>query len=546
MQLTGAQIVIECLKEQKVDTVFGYPGGAILNVYDELYKHQNEIRHVLTSHEQGASHAADGYARSTGKVGVCFATSGPGATNLVTGIATAYMDSIPMVALTGQVATKLIGKDAFQEVDITGATLPFTKHSYLIKDGLDIPRVVNEAFHIANTGRPGPVLIDFPMDLLKKEFDYPEEDEDVNIRGYKLMGKANESQVKKVAEAIKGAKKPVILAGGGVVISDATNEFRKFVKETDIPVVSTMMGIGILPSDNPRYYGMIGSHGVKRANLLFNRADLVIVMGSRLGDRTVANVKGLEEGNKLIHIDLDPAEIGKNTQPYIPVVGDIKDVLEQLTSQISGYKTSKEWIDEADELRQRFTHKPVCEDNGFVNPKYFLNVLSEKTNSDVYLSTEVGQNQIWCANNFNFKTPRSLLTSGGFGTMGYSIPAAIGVRAALPDTQIVAVCGDGSFQMSLMELATMRQWDLPIKFVIMRNGYLGLVREYQHHTYHDRYSGVSLDGSPDFEKIAEAYGLDYFYLEHNDEMEQRIDEFLACDHAAMMVCEVYSFDLVKE
>ena len=297
MKMTGAQILLECLLEQGVDTVFGYPGGAILNVYDELYKHQNEIRHVLTSHEQGASHAADGYARSTGKVGVCFATSGPGATNLVTGIATAYMDSIPMVALTGQVATKLIGKDAFQEVDITGATLPFTKHSYLIKDGLDIPRVVNEAFHIANTGRPGPVLIDFPMDLLKKEFDYPDEDEDVNIRGYKLMGKANESQVKKVAEAIKGAKKPVILAGGGVVISDATNEFRKFVKETDIPVVSTMMGIGILPSDNPRYYGMIGSHGVKRANLLFNRADLVIVMGSRLGDRTVANVKGLEEGN---------------------------------------------------------------------------------------------------------------------------------------------------------------------------------------------------------------------------------------------------------
>ena len=317
--MTGAEMVVKTLEKNGVKVVFGYPGAANCPIIDKLSF--SSIKHILTRNEQGAAHMASGYARVTKQAGVCTATSGPGATNLITGIATAYMDSIPMVALTGQVATKLIGKDAFQEVDITGATLPFTKHSYLIKDGLDIPRVVNEAFHIANTGRPGPVLIDFPMDLLKKEFDYPEEDEDVNIRGYKLMGKANESQVKKVAEAIKGAKKPVILAGGGVVISDATNEFRKFVKETDIPVVSTMMGIGILPSDNPRYYGMIGSHGVKRANLLFNRADLVIVMGSRLGDRTVANVKGLEEGNKLIHIDLDPAEIGKNTQPYIPVVG---------------------------------------------------------------------------------------------------------------------------------------------------------------------------------------------------------------------------------
>ena len=300
--MTGAEMVVKTLEKNGVKVVFGYPGAANCPIIDKLSF--SSIKHILTRNEQGAAHMASGYARVTKQAGVCTATSGPGATNLITGIATAYMDSIPMVALTGQVATKLIGKDAFQEVDITGATLPFTKHSYLIKDGLDIPRVVNEAFHIANTGRPGPVLIDFPMDLLKKEFDYPDE-------------------------------------------------------ETDIPVVSTMMGIGILPSDNPRYYGMIGSHGVKRANLLFNRADLVIVMGSRLGDRTVANVKGLEEGNKLIHIDLDPAEIGKNTQPYIPVVGDIKDVLEQLTSQISGYKTSKEWIDEADELRQRFTHKPV-------------------------------------------------------------------------------------------------------------------------------------------------------------------------------------------
>jgi len=357
------------------------------------------------------------------------------------------------------------------------------------------------------------------------------------------MGKANESQVKKVAEAIKGAKKPVILAGGGVVISDATNEFRKFVKETDIPVVSTMMGIGILPSDNPRYYGMIGSHGVKRANLLFNRADLVIVMGSRLGDRTVANVKGLEEGNKLIHIDLDPAEIGKNTQPYIPVVGDIKDVLEQLTSQISGYKTSKEWIDEADELRQRFTHKPVCEDNGFVNPKYFLNVLSEKTNSDVYLSTEVGQNQIWCANNFNFKTPRSLLTSGGFGTMGYGLPAAIGASVAANGSKpVIAVMGDGSFQMDLPEMGTMAQWDIPVKMVLFQNHRLGMVHEHQYLLYKSNYQAVEIEGKPDFAMLAKAYGFESGVANENSEVSEAIDKMMAHDGSYLLIVNVNPFE----
>ena len=541
MRMTGAEMVVRTLEKNGVKVVFGYPGAANCPIIDKLSF--SSIKHILTRNEQGAAHMASGYARVTKQAGVCTATSGPGATNLITGIATAYMDSIPMVALTGQVATKLIGKDAFQEVDITGATLPFTKHSYLIKDGLDIPRVVNEAFHIANTGRPGPVLIDFPMDLLKKEFDYPEEDEDVNIRGYKLMGKANESQVKKVAEAIKGAKKPVILAGGGVVISDATNEFRKFVKETDIPVVSTMMGIGILPSDNPRYYGMIGSHGVKRANLLFNRADLVIVMGSRLGDRTVANVKGLEEGNKLIHIDLDPAEIGKNTQPYIPVVGDIKDVLEQLTSQISGYKTSKEWIEEADELRQRFTHKPVCEDNGFVNPKYFLNVLSEKTNSDVYLSTEVGQNQIWCANNFNFKTPRSLLTSGGFGTMGYGLPAAIGASVAANGSKpVIAVMGDGSFQMDLPEMGTMAQWDIPVKMVLFQNHRLGMVHEHQYLLYKSNYQAVEIEGKPDFAMLAKAYGFESGVANENSEVSEAIDKMMAHDGSYLLIVNVNPFE----
>ncbi|MCI8979131.1 MAG: biosynthetic-type acetolactate synthase large subunit [Clostridia bacterium] len=541
MRLTGAEMAVKALEKNGVKVVFGYPGAANCPIIDKLSF--SSIKHILTRNEQGAAHMASGYARVTKQAGVCTATSGPGATNLITGIATAYMDSIPMVALTGQVTTKLIGKDAFQEVDITGATLPFTKHSYLIKDGLDIPKVVNEAFHIANTGRPGPVLIDFPMDILKAEFDYPDEDEEVNIRGYKLLGKANESQVKKVAEAVKAAKKPVILAGGGIVTSDAMTEFRKFVKETDIPVVSTMMGIGTIPTDSPRYYGMIGSHGVKRANMIFNRADLVIVMGSRLGDRTVANVKGLEEGNKLIHIDIDPAEIGKNTQPYIPVVGDIKDVLEQLIPLISGYKADKSWIEETEELRDRFTYKPFSDDNGFVNPRYFLNVLSAKTKSDVYLSTEVGQNQIWCANNFTFTSPRSLLTSGGFGTMGYGLPAAIGASVAAEGQKpVIAVMGDGSFQMDLPEMGTMAQWDIPVKMVLFQNKRLGMVHEHQYLLYKSNYQAVNIDCEPDFAMLAKAYGFESGTVTENSKVGEAIDKMMSADGSYLLIVNVNPFE----
>lgn len=541
MKMTGAEMAVKTLEKNGVKVVFGYPGAANCPIIDKLSF--SSIKHILTRNEQGAAHMASGYARVTKQAGVCTATSGPGATNLITGIATAYMDSIPMVALTGQVATKLIGKDAFQEVDITGATLPFTKHSYLIKDGLDIPKVVNEAFHIANTGRPGPVLIDFPMDILKMEFDYPDEEDEVNIRGYKLLGKANESQVKKVSEAVRKAKKPVILAGGGIVTSDAMTEFRKFVKETDIPVVSTMMGIGTIPTDNPRYYGMIGSHGVKRANMIFNRADLVIVMGSRLGDRTVANVRGLEEGNKLIHIDIDPAEIGKNIQPYIPVVGDIKDVLEQLIPLISGYKADKEWTDEADELRARFTHTPFSDDNGFVNPRHFLNVLSAKTKSDVYLSTEVGQNQIWCANNFTFTSPRSLLTSGGFGTMGYGLPAAIGASAAAEGQKpVIAVMGDGSFQMDLPEMGTMVQWDIPVKMVLFQNRRLGMVHEHQYLLYKSNYQAVNIDCKPDFEILAKAYGIESGTVTENSKVGEAIDKMMSSDGSYLLIVNVNPFE----
>lgn len=541
MRITGAEMVVKTLEKNGVKVVFGYPGAANCPIIDKLSF--SSIKHILTRNEQGAAHMASGYARVTKQAGVCTATSGPGATNLITGIATAYMDSVPMVALTGQVATKLIGKDAFQEVDITGATLPFTKHSYLINDGLEIPRVVNEAFHIANTGRPGPVLIDFPMDILKQEFDYPEEDEEINIRGYKLLGKANESQIKKVAEAIKKAKKPVVLAGGGITISEATSEFRKFIRSTDIPVVSTMMGIGNLPTDDSRYYGMIGSHGVKRANMIFNRADLVIAMGTRLGDRTVANVNGLEDGNKLIHIDIDPAEIGKNVQPYIPVVGDVKDVLEQLIPLIAGYSADKAWIEEVDELRERFTHTPSSEDNGYVNPRYFLNILSKKTNSDVYLSTEVGQNQIWCANNFTYTSPRSLLTSGGFGTMGYGLPAAIGASvAAAGEKPVIAVMGDGSFQMDLPEMGTMAQWDIPVKMVLFQNRRLGMVHEHQFLLYKSNYQAVTIEDTPDFELLAKAYGFESSTVMENSGVDEAIDKMLSSDGSYLLIVNVSPFE----
>lgn len=538
--MTGAEMVVKKLEANGVKTVFGYPGAANCPIIDKLSF--SSIHHILTRNEQGAAHMASGYARVTKRAGVCTATSGPGATNLITGIATAYMDSVPLVALTGQVATPLIGKDAFQEVDITGATLPFTKHSYLVKDGLEIGRIVDEAFHIANTGRPGPVLIDFPMDILKQEFDYPDNDEGVNIRGYKLLGKANEAQIRKVADAVNAAKRPVILVGGGVVISDAISELREFVKKTGIPVVSTMMGLGVLPSDSPQFCGMIGSHGAKRANIILNTSDLVLAMGTRLGDRSVANLKNLEEEKKLVHIDIDPAEIGKNIQPYIPVVGDIKDVLNQLSPMLKGYKAEGEWITKVNEIKTKFTHHPSGTDTGFVNPRYFLEVLSKKTKSDVYLSTEVGQNQIWAANYFNFQCPRSMITSGGFGTMGYGLPSAIGASAAQSEKPVIAIMGDGSFQMDLPEMGTMCQHDIPVKMVVFENDRLGMVHEHQYLLYKSNYQSVSIEGSPDFNKLADAYGIRNGKIKENSEIEKAIDDMLSDKKSYLLVVSVNPYE----
>ncbi|MCD8390247.1 MAG: biosynthetic-type acetolactate synthase large subunit [Firmicutes bacterium] len=539
--MTGAQMVVKSLEKNGVKVVLGYPGAANCPIIDRLSF--SSIKHILTRNEQGAAHMASGYARVTKTAGVCTATSGPGATNLITGIATAYMDSVPMVAITGQVALPLVGKDAFQEVDITGATLPFTKHSYLIKDGLDIGKIVNEAFYIANTGRPGPVLIDIPMDILKKEFDYPETEEKINIRGYKLAGKASESQIKKVAEAVKEAKRPVILAGGGVVISDAVEEFRKLISKTDIPVISTMMGIGVLEHDSKNNYGMVGSHGAKVANVIVNRADLVIAMGSRLGDRTTAHcMKTLTESDKLIHIDLDPAEIGKNIVPKIPVVGDIKDVLSQLTPLLSDYKISAEWAKQISDYRKLYHTEVVSEDTGTVSPEYFLEQLSEKTGSNVYVSTEVGQNQIWTSNYFCFRHPRSFLTSGGFGTMGYGLPAAIGASAAQDEKPVISIMGDGSFQMNLPEMATICQWDIPVKMVVLRNNRLGMVHEHQFLLYQNNYQAVSLDGSPDFNKLADAYGIRSGYVTENSAVSAAIDEMMSDKKPYLLVVEVSPYE----
>lgn len=536
MLLTGAEMVVRCLEKHGVEVVFGYPGAANCPIIDKLSF--SGIKHILTRNEQGAAHMASGYARVTKKVGVCTATSGPGATNLITGIATAYMDSVPMIALTGQVASPVIGKDAFQEVDITGATLPFTKHNYLVEDGRQIKKIMEEAFYIATTGRKGPVLIDIPMDYLKSTYEYDDNEEPVKIRGYRVLEKVNDAQIMKVANAIKESKKPVILAGGGIVGSDALKEFRKLVKQTEIPVVATMNGIGTLPTDDRLYFGMIGSHGRKSANLLLNNADTVIILGARLGDRSVYNAKRLGDKTKLIHIDIDPAEIGKNMLPYIPVVADIKDAVKHLLPLLDDYKSSNEWQTEANELKASdkvYTKQP--QDNGFVDPKYFMTVLSEKTGSRIYVSTEVGQNQIWTANYFKFENARSFITSAGFGTMGYGLPAAIGASVAT-DKPVIAIMGDGSFQMDLPELATMRQWNIPVKMVVFENKRLGMVHEHQYLLYKSNYQAVFLDGSPDFEKLAEAYGIRSARIKENSEIESGIKKLMQDDDSFLLIVAV--------
>ena len=533
--ISGAEIMVKCLEAEGIKVVFGYPGATICPFYDKIY--DSDIKHVLVRQEQNAAHAASGYARCSGKPGVCVATSGPGATNLITGIATAYTDSIPMVAITGQVRSDLLGRDVFQEADITGACEPFVKHSYIVKKTEDLPRVFKEAFHIASTGRKGPVLIDIPMDIQEneiEEFVYPDK---VNILGYKPNTKGHAIQVKRAVEAIKQSKRPLIVSGGGVLLSGIKLKFQKFADKTKIPVISTMMGIGVMPSDHEMYLGMLGTHGKRVANRALHEADLVIVCGARLGDRAVAAPHQMSENTTVIHIDIDPAEIGKNVKTEIPIVGDMKNVMNMLIDEIGDYQVPNMWHETVKTWKKELFRVPPVFD-GYVEPRTLVSHLSSMLRSKAILVADVGQNQIWCANNFRIREGR-FLTTGGMGTMGYSIPASVGAKFARPNRDVVVVCGDGSFQMSMNELATIAGNDLAIKIIIMRNHRLGMVRELQDNNYNKRHSATILQGDPDFLKIADAYGIDHAEANSNEEAEEIIKKMVKSDKPFILVCNVY-------
>lgn len=533
--ISGAEIMVKCLEAEGVSVVFGYPGATICPFYDKIY--DSNIKHVLVRQEQNAAHAASGYARCSGKPGVCVATSGPGATNLITGIATAYTDSIPMIAITGQVRSDLLGRDVFQEADITGACEPFVKHSYLVSKTEDLPRIFKEAFHIASTGRQGPVLIDIPMDIQTneiEEFVYPDS---VNIIGYKPNTKGHAVQVKRAVEAIKKSKRPIIVSGGGVLSSGVKLKFQNFALKARIPVISTMMGIGVMPSDNELYLGMLGTHGKAVANRALHEADLVIVCGARLGDRAVAAPDQMSNNTTVIHIDIDPAEIGKNVKTEIPIVGDMRNVLKMLAENIGDYTVPEEWQQTVNAWKKDLYKTPPVFD-GFVEPRTLMSHLSAMFRSKAILVADVGQNQIWCANNFRIREGR-FLTTGGMGTMGYSIPAAVGAKFARPDRDVIAVCGDGSFQMGMNELATIAGNNLNIKIIIMKNTRLGMVRELQDKNYEGRHSATILQGDPDFLGIAKAYGIDCAQASSNDEAENIIKGIVNSDKPFILVCNVY-------
>jgi len=501
VRLSGTEIVVECLKKEKVEVVFGIPGGAIMPLYDTIYKKQY-FRHILTKHEQGAAHAADGYARATGKVGVCFATSGPGATNLVTGLANAYLDSIPVVAFTGQVISPLIGTDAFQEVDITGITLPITKNNYLVMDVKNLASTIKEAFYLARTGRPGPVLIDLPKDVqnAKTEFNYPEKS---RYSGYHPTLKGNLNQIKKAAKAIQESKKPVIYAGGGIIASNAAKELKNFVDKTNIPVTTTLTGLGSFPENNPLSLGMLGMHGLASANIAINESDLIVALGTRFDDRVTGNIKRFCPKAKYIHVDIDPAEISKNIKINIPIVGDVKYVLSKMNELIEP-KKEIEWLTEIAEIKQKNQLK-YKRDN-ILRPQYIIEKLNEITGGEAIIVTDVGQHQMWAAQYYQYLHPRSFITSGGLGTMGFGLPAAIGAQIGCPKKKVICISGDGGFQMNSQELVTAVNNNLPIVTIIMNNGYLGMVRQWQELFFQKRYSSTNLEGSPDFSKLVEVYG----------------------------------------
>ena len=535
--MNGAQALIESLLREGVTHMFGYAGATICPAVDALKEHP-EIEYTLVRTEQNAGHMASGYARISGKVGVCMVTSGPGATNLITGIATAYMDSIPMVAITGQVPSPLLGRDIFQEVDITGAVAPFSKHSYLVKNANDIPRVIKEAFHIASTGRPGPVLIDIPIDVQEqhlRSFHYPEQ---VDIRGYKPSVKGNDLQIKRVVEAIARSRQPLICAGGGVWLADARAELLELAESCAIPVVKTMMGIGLIPTDHPLNMGMIGAHGNHCANQALARADLLIMVGTRAADRAVVDPREIQRRMATIHIDVDPAEIGKNMQAAVPLVGDVKVILQQILERGAPVTDSSAWLEQLKDYRKAELQRTFPQREDYVFPGTVMRKLGRKLDEDAVVCVDVGQNQIFACKYLPQKQGR-LLTSGGLGTMGYALPAAIGAKVAAPEKQTVVVCGDGSFQMAMNELSAIRCADMDVKIVLLRNHMLGLVHQIQCSApYHGPF-GVALDGSPDFETIAAAYGIPSLLANDEEKLDEVLDQFLNTKGCCLLICEVH-------
>lgn len=537
MQLTGSQILVECLKEQGVDTIFGYPGGSVLNIYDELYRHQEEIRHILTSHEQGASHAADGYARSTGKVGVCLATSGPGATNLVTGIATAYMDSVPMVAITGNVAVNLLGKDSFQEVDIAGITMPITKHNFIVKDVNKLADTLRKAFRIAQTGRPGPVLVDIAKDVTANKAEY-EKAEILPIE--RVKDTIQEEDVETALKMIKEARKPMIFIGGGAVISDAEKEVREFVYKVDAPVTDTLMGKGAFNGDDAYYTGMLGMHGTKTANLSVTECDLLITIGARFSDRVTGNAQKFAKNAKILQIDIDPVEINKNVIVSHCIIGDVKEVLILLNAKIEQHD-NKEWVAHVLEMKNKF---PLKYHEGILTGPYILEKLYEITNGDAIITTEVGQHQMWSAQYFKYKKPRTFITSGGLGTMGYGLGACIGAKVGNPDKTVVNIAGDGCFRMNMNEIATAARYHIPIIQIVFNNHVLGMVRQWQSLFYGQRYSHTTLNDSVDFVKLAEAMGAKAYRITKPEEVDGVLKEAIALNAPVVIDCQIPSDDKV--
>ncbi len=537
MKLNGSEILVECLKEQGVDTIFGYPGGSVLNIYDALYKHQSEIRHILTSHEQGAAHAADGYARATGKVGVCLATSGPGATNLVTGIATAHMDSVPMVAITGNVGVSLLGKDSFQEVDIAGVTMPITKHNFIVKDVTKLADTIRRAFIIAKSGRPGPVLIDITKDVTAAVTEYePVTPEQVE----RYSSDITEEDLKIAADLINASEKPMIFVGGGAVISEASKEVLELVEKLDAPICDSLMGKGAMDGTNAHYTGMLGMHGTKASNFAVTKCDLLIAIGARFSDRVTGNIKKFAPNAKVLHIDIDPAEINKNVVSYTSIIGDVKEVLKRLNPMIEKTEHT-EWNAFVNELKEKF---PLKYDQSKLTGPYVMETLYKVTNGDAVVTTEVGQHQMWAAQYYKYKNPRTFISSGGLGTMGYGLGACIGTKVACPDKTVVNIAGDGCFRMNMNEIATATRYNIPIIQMVFNNHVLGMVRQWQTLFYGQRYSYTTLNDCVDFVKLAEAMGAKAYRVTTKEEVEPVLKEAIALNIPVVIEFQIESDDKV--